>query len=209
MEDGDRIDEINAELEELEQLMEDTDAASLKEKSARWDKLVLERAELEGFSKAEARKILAEINREAEREIKAEVKAAVAAENATMTIREIDAANFEYAKMAMCENPNAKTIFDLQCATWNHLEHLIRHDADTKATFNILRKAGAKYPDPKHFATTELGEALYYSTLERLMRGKPDRWQAVLESLRNGLSVDEIFTDLFWDDDFYEKFELR
>src|SRR5262245_33577982 len=210
MEDGDRIDEINAELEELEQLMEDTDAASLKEKAARWEKLVLESAELEGFSKAEARKILAEINREAEREIKAEVKAAVAAENATMTVREIDAANFEYAKMAMCENPNAKTIFDLQCATWLHVKQLIRHDADTKATFNILRKEGAKrkYSDPKHFASTELLEALYYSTVERLMRGEPDRWPAVLESLRNGLSTDEIFADLLFDEDFQEKFEM-
>jgi len=181
--------------------MEDTDAASLKEKSARWDKLVLERAELEGFTKTEARKILAEINREAEEKIRAKF--------AAETVQESDAANFEYAKMAMCENPNAKTIFDLQCATWNHLEHLIRHDADTKATFNVLRKAGAKYPDPKHFATTELGEALYYCTLETLLRGKSDRWRAVLELLRDGLSPDEIFIDLFFDEKFQEKFEMR
>src|SRR5262245_12277082 len=207
MEDGDRIDEINAELEALEQLMEHTDAASLKEKSARWDKLVLERAELEGFTKAEARKILAEINREAEEEIRAEI----AAENATMTDREIDAANFEYAKMAMRENPNRKTILDLQCAAWLHIKQLIRHDADTKATFNVLRKEAVKkrYPDPKHAASTELLEALYYATFETLMKGKPDRWGAVLESLRDGLSADEIFIDLLWDEDFQEKFELR
>src|SRR5262245_13412189 len=88
-----------------------------------------------------------------------------------MTDREINAANFEYVKMAMCENPNAKTIFNLQCATWLHIKHLIRHDADTKATFNILRKEGAKrkYSDPKHFASTELLEALYYSTVGRLV----------------------------------------
>src|SRR5262249_62035040 len=117
----DRIDEINAELDELESLMEDTDAASLKEKSARWDKLVLERAELEGFTRAEARKILAEINSEIKREEKEKLKAAIATENATMTIREIDAENFEYAKMAICENPTDEDIFDLQCATWPHL----------------------------------------------------------------------------------------
>src|SRR5262249_16631292 len=108
------------------------------------------------------------------------------------------------------KSPNKKTIFDLQCATWLHIKQLIRHDADTKATFNVLRKQEMKRkrPDPKFAASTDLLEALYYSTVEAVIRGKAEWWQAVLESLRNGVSVDEIFDDLFWDAEFHEKFEL-
>src|SRR5262249_16813689 len=105
------------------------------------------------------------------------------------------------------------------------IEQLIRHDPDTKATFKALRKdclrrwkntgfdkklGKEKYSRAKFAATTELGEALYYSTFETLMRKKPDRWPPVLKVLRNGLDVEKIFDELLgWDDEFREKFELR
>src|SRR5262245_29965346 len=179
--------------------MEDTDEASLKEKSGRYDKLLQERAWLMGYTKAEARKILAKIKAE----IKAEFVAKIEADMAKMTPLEVSAALIEeYVKPEIRKDPNIlidarrpKTR-DIRETVYFYACDLIDDDAATKAAFDALVNRGGS----ENSAEVDIFYALLGCIFEVAM-GEPDRWPTVLEILRKGegeCSTCDIFPELDW-----------
>lgn|SRR5262245_41466689 len=77
----------------------------------------------------------------------------------------------------------------------------MRDDVDTQATFKALRKwkkteFGRRWRETPFDIRGKLDTALEGCVWERA-RGLPDRWPSVLELLRQGHSLPEIFPDLY------------
>jgi hypothetical protein len=170
MVDEKRIQEIDAEIAELDRLSQDTDEASFEAKEERICELLLERARELGCTEAELDKINAEVEAEAWAEhlksatfsrsraptrkmlrkrareqgyTEAEIDrifADTSAEVGKMTDLEISAEVLEIAKNTVRADPNA--IHDRQVleAILTHVRNLLREDEDVQATFKALLK---------------------------------------------------------------------
>jgi hypothetical protein len=135
------------------------------------------------------------------------------AEVGKMSDLEVSTVFLGIARNTVRADPDA--IHDRQVlgAIKNHVRLLLLEDADVQATFKALRKPQTgvwveenaetgerverRWIDrmSKFEARTELFWALQGCVYEAAM-GKPDRWPAVLELLRKGHEVSELFPDM-------------